>query len=618
METLPTLTTEMVIIMMIVVFAVFIFATELLRVDVAALLIMTLLGLLIFVPGLENLLTTDVLFSGFSSNAVISIIAVMILGGGLDKTGAMDRVAWAILRYGGKTEKQVVSLISGTVAVVSSFMQNVGAAALYLPVVARISTRTRLPMARLVMPMGFCAILGGTMTMVASSPLIMLNDLIENANRNLAADEAMREFSLFSVTPVGIALVVTGMIFFLAFGKFILPKGAKVSSNRGTGTVRYMRRLHGVHAAVREVEVPEGSILVGMDIAGAQSKYDIRIVASSYAGKVLVSPPVEAPIAAPATLAIIAQPDKLKEVVSAAGLTLRPKLREFRYLLARSIAGIAEILVPPDSHVIGQSAKEMHFRMTYGLSLLSIVRTGHAITHKIATVPFEAGDMLVCHTRWEYLTRLEKDRDFVIVTTGYPREQQEPYKLALALAFFALAIGIIIFTNIILPVALMTGVVGMVVFGVLTMDEAYRAVSWKTVFLLAGLLPLGIAVETSGTADYVVKHLLASIGDVSPWILQTMVALLATGFSLVISNVGATVLLVPFAINLAFATGADASMFALTVAISTSNSFLIPTHQVNALIMGPGNYRVADFLRAGSIMTVLFLVVSLLMLNLVF
>ncbi len=133
-----------------------------------------------------------------------------------------------------------------------------------------------------------------------------------------------------------------------------------------------------------------------------------------------------------------------------------------------------------------------------------------------------------------------------------------------------------------------------------------------------GLLPLGIAVQTSGTAEYVVKHLLASIGDVSPLILQAMIALLAAAFSLVISNVGATVLLVPFAINLALATGADPAMFALTVAISTSNSFLIPTHQVNALIMGPGDYRVADFLRAGSVMTVLFLVVSLLMLNLVF
>jgi di/tricarboxylate transporter len=249
---------------------------------------------------------------------------------------------------------------------------------------------------------------------------------------------------------------------------------------------------------------------------------------------------------------------------------------------------------------------------------LSIVRRGKAITNKVAAVEIESGDMLVCHTRWEYLTRLEKDRDFVIVTTDYPREQQEPYKLALALGFFSLAIGMIIFTNILLPVALMTGAIGMIVFGVLTMDEAYKSISWKTVFLLAGLLPLGIAVQSSGTADYLVQHLLARIGNVSPLILQALIALLAAGFSLVISNVGATVLLVPFAINLALATGADPSMFALTVAISTSNSFLIPTHQVNALIMGPGDYRVSDFLRAGSIMTILFLVVSLAMLNLVF
>jgi di/tricarboxylate transporter len=618
MDALPILTTEMVIVMVIVVFAVFIFATELLRVDVAAMLIMTLLGLLIFVPGLKQLLKPDVVFSGFSSNAVISIIGVMILGGGLDKTGAMERVAWAILRYGGKTEKRIMTLISSAVAVISSFMQNVGAAALFLPVVSRVSSRTRLPMSRLVMPMGFCAILGGTMTLVASSPLIMLNDLIENANQSLGPDQAMQHFSLFSVTPIGIALVASGLIFFLLFGKYVLPAGRTESLTRGTGTVRYMRNLHGVHAAVREVEVPNDSILVGMDIASAQLEYDIRIVASRYAGKVLVSPPVEAPIYAPATLAIIAQPDKLKKFVAASGLVLRPKLVEFRHLLARSIAGVAEVLVPPDSHLIGHTAKDLHFRMTYGLSLLSIVRTGKAITNKVATVAIESGDMLVCHTRWEYLTRLEKDRDFVIVTTDYPRERQEPFKLALALGFFALAISLIVFTNILLPVALMTGAVGMIVFGVLTMDEAYKAVSWKTVFLLAGLLPLGIAVQTSGTADYVVKHLLDRIGDVSPLILQVMIALLAAGFSLVMSNVGATVLLVPFAINLALVTGADPAMFALTVAISTSNSFLIPTHQVNALIMGPGDYRVADFLRAGSAMTVLFLVVSLLMLNVVF
>ncbi len=615
---MPTLTAEIVIVMLIVAFAVFIFATELLRVDVAAMLIMTLLGLLIFVPGLENLLTTDVLFSGFSSNAVISIIGVMILGGGLDKTGVMERVAWAILRYGGKTERQIVSLTAGTVAIISSFMQNVGAAALFLPVVSRISSRTRLPMSRLVMPMGFCAILGGTLTMVASSPLIMLNDLIDHANRNLGADQAMQKFGLFSVTPIGIALVLSGLAFFVLYGKYVLPAGNQVSSSRRTGTMRYMRSLHGIRAAVREIEVPEGSILAGMKIVDVQVEYSVRIVASRYAGKVLVSPPVDAPIAAPATLAIIAQPDKLKSFVAKSGVTLRPKLREFRHLLARSIAGIAEILVPPDSGVIGQTAKDMHFRMTYGLSLLSVVRAGEAITDKVAEVPFAAGDMLLCHTRWEYLARLEKDRDFVIVTSDYPRERQEPYKLALAVAFFALAIGMIIFTNILLPIALLTGAMGMIVSGVLTMDEAYKAVSWKTVFLLAGLLPLGVAVETSGTASYVVQHLLVRIGDVPPWILQALLAVLASGFSLVMSNVGATVLLVPFAINLAIATGADPAMFALTVAISTSNSFLIPTHQVNALIMGPGDYHVSDFLRAGSVMTILFLVVSLVMLNLIF
>jgi len=357
MDSLPILTTEIMIIMLIVVFAVFLFATELLRVDVTAMLIMTLLGLLSYLPGLDELLTRDVLFSGFSSNAVISIIGVMILGGGLDKSGVMERVAWAILRYGGKTEKQIVSLIAGTVAVISSFMQNVGAAALYLPVVSRISSRTKLPMSRLVMPMGFCAILGGTMTLVASSPLIMLNDLIDNANRHLDADQAMQHFDLFSVTPVGIALVASGLAFFVFFGKSVLPVGETVSASRRTGTTRYMRSLHGIRAAVREIEVPEGSSLTGMEIDDVQTKYDIRIVASSYAGKVLVSPPVEIPIAAPATLAVIAQPDKLRAFINICGLRLRPKLREFRHLLARSIAGVVEILVPPDSHVIGQTAK---------------------------------------------------------------------------------------------------------------------------------------------------------------------------------------------------------------------------------------------------------------------
>ncbi len=618
MDALPTLTTEIMLVLGLVVLAVVLFSKEYLRVDVTALLIMTLLGLVIYIPGFGNLLDPQVLFSGLSSNAVVSIIAVMILGGGLDKTGVMERVAWMILRIGSQTESKIVMLVSSSVAIISSFMQNVGATALFLPVVARISSRTGLPMSRLVMPMGFCAILGGTITMIASSPLIMLNDLLDAANSSLPEADHMEHFGLFSVAPVGLALVGAGLVYFLVFGRYVLPRGERKVGAKGSGTVRYLRRLHGVDAAVREVEVPLDSPLVGHDIKSAQREFEVRIVASRYAGKVLVAPPIEAPIAAPATLAVIAQTEDLKRFVKANGLRVRPKLVEFRHLLARSIAGIAEIIVPPDSVLVGKSVRETRMRMSYGLSLLSIYRGDTSLIHKLQDLPFQAGDTLLCHTRWDNLARLESDRDLVIVTTDYPREERKPYKLLLALAFFSLAIGLVIFSSILLPIALFTGAVGMIVTGVLTMDEAYNAVSWKTVFLLAGLLPLGHAVETSGAASYIALHALHIFDGVPPWVLQAMLAVIAAAFTLVMSNIGATVILVPIAIHIALATGADPAMFALTVAISTSNSFLIPTHQVNALVMGPGDYRVADFVRAGSAMTAIFLVVSLIVLNLIF
>jgi len=193
-----------------------------------------------------------------------------------------------------------------------------------------------------------------------------------------------------------------------------------------------------------------------------------------------------------------------------------------------------------------------------------------------------------------------------------------PHKVGYAVFFFIAALGLVLFSDLRLSLSLLTGALGMVLSGVLSMDEAYKAVSWKTVFLLASLIPLGMAVENTGTAAWIAQQTLELLGDVPVWVLQGALAVLATLFTLVMSNVGATVLLVPLAVNLALSAGADPAIFALTVAIATSNSFLIPTHQVNALIMGPGGYLVPDFMRAGGIMTVLFLVVMLIMMNLVF
>ncbi|MEJ2396627.1 MAG: SLC13 family permease, partial [Candidatus Thiodiazotropha sp.] len=254
-------------------------------------------------------------------------------------------------------------------------------------------------------------------------------------------------------------------------------------------------------------------------------------------------------------------------------------------------------------------------------AMIGLHRNGETLREgeDIRNVPFQAGDTLVVHTAWDALARIdEKDRNFVVVTTEYPREELRPNKVLPAAIFFGIALAMVLFTDIRLSVALLTGAVGMVLSGVLNIEEAYDAVSWKTVFLLASLIPLGLAVETTGTAKWIAEQVLAVVGEMPIWVIQAAVAALATFFTLVMSNVGATVLLVPLAVNIAIGAGANPAVFALTVAIATSNSFLIPTHQVNALIMGPAGYRVPDFMKAGGVMTVLFLIVMMLMMNLVF
>lgn len=620
-------TTEIAWVSGILLLTIYLFAFEIVPVDVAAISIMVLLGLssflgpMIGVPG--GLVAVEHLFDGFASNAVMSIIAVMIIGAGLDKTGLMGSLASFILRVGGKTEGRIIPLISTTVGIISSFMQNVGAAALFLPVVSRISARTGLPLSRLLMPMGFCAILGGTITMVGSSPLILLNDLILTSNQALPEGQQMATFSLFSVTPIGLALMATGIAYFMIAGRFVLP-AIKSEKTEGTGTMAYFQEVYGVQYDLNEIMVTAESPLVGQAMDDIEGKFKIRVIAALRTGNDLRIGPGglarDVGINAGDVLGVLGSHYALQIFADSNKVALRNELETFTDSLVATKAGIAELVIPPGSNLLGKSARDIWMRKTYGISLLAIHRNGETIREGegVRNMPFHAGDTLVVHTPWDALARLESDRNFVVVTTEYPREELRPHKVQHALLFFAIALGLILFTDLRLSVALLTGALGMILTRVLTIDEAYEAVSWKTVFLLASLIPLGMAVEGTGTAAWIADQTLTLMGDVPIWVLQAVIAVLATFFTLVMSNVGATVLLVPLAVNIAIGAGANPAVFALTVAIATSNSFLIPTHQVNALIMGPAGYRVVDFMRAGGIMTILFLLVSLTMLNLIF
>jgi len=614
----------------ILMLTIYLFAFEVVGVDVAAVSVMVLIGLSsLLAPfmGLqEGLVDTNHLFDGFASNAVMSIIAVMIIGAGLDKTGLMSKVAAFILKVGGTSETRIIPIISSTVGIISSFMQNVGAAALFLPVVSRISARSGLPMSRLLMPMGFCAILGGTVTMVGSSPLILLNDLILASNQALPADQQMETWGLFSVTPIGLALVLTGILYFVIAGRFVLPATKSESATSGSDPLKYIQNVYGVNYSLSELVVTDGSLFIGQTLDEIESTHMLRVIASKQTGDDLRFGPGsvarDTEIAAGMVLGVIAEPSHLARVAEGYKLKIRDELRTFSESLAATKSGVAEVVIPPGSSLIGKSARDIWMRKTYGMALIGLHRDGETKREgdDIRNTPFIAGDTLVVHTAWDSLQRIEKDRDFVVVTTEYPKEEARPQKLVPALVFFGLALFLVLFTDLRLSVALLTGAVGMILSGVLKVEEAYEAVSWKTVFLLASLIPLGVAVETSGTAKWIAQQTLSVMGE-SPeiWVVQLVVAVLATFFTLVMSNVGATVLLVPLAVNIALQIpGANPAVFALTVAIATSNSFLIPTHQVNALIMGPAGYRVPDFMKAGGIMTVLFLIVMMVMMNVVF
>ena len=612
----------------LLLFTIYLFIFEIVTVDEAAITIMVLLGLstlLAPVMGLEQgLVDTQHLFDGFASNAVMSIIAVMMIGAGLDKTGMMSKVAGFILKVGGTAESRIIPIVSGTAGLISSFMQNVGAAALLLPVVSRISARSGLPMSRLLMPMGFTAILGGTITMVGSSPLILLNDLILASNTALPADQQMQTWSLFSVTPIGLALVTTGILYFVLLGRFVLPTVSTESSTAVAGSNKYLEEVYGVDYMLFEVLVPQDSPLVGQMLDDIESANKIRIIAIKSADDSMRSSrgdlSRELQIGPNSAIGVLCSPAHLKDFVDAYGLTIQKGLRVFSEALASTQTGIAEIVIPAGSSLIGHSARDLWMRKVYGLAMVALHRDGETLVEgdRIRDMPFEVGDTILAFTTWRALAHLETDRNFVIVTSEYPREETRPNKVGWASFFFGLALFMVLFTDLRLSVALMTGAIGMIVSGVLKIEEAYDSVSWSTVFLLASLIPLGLAVETSGTAKWIAEQTLLVVGDMPIWVIQAAVAILSTFFTLVMSNVGATVLLVPLAVNIAIGAGASPALFALTVALATSNSFLIPTHQVNALIKGPGGYKVPDFMRAGGIMSVLFIVVMLAMMNIVF
>jgi di/tricarboxylate transporter len=594
------MTPEMILTILVLAVVVVLFIFEWVRVDVVGILMMVLLPLL-------GLISPKEAFVGLSSDAIPAIIALFIVGAGLDKTGIMNRISRPIIKLAGKSEKNLIILISGTVGIISSMMQNIGAAALFLPATQRIAKRMQLPVSRILMPMGFCAIIGGTLTLVGASVTILLNDLMVLGGKKL------EPFGMFTQTPIGLCLLATGILYFVVFGKFVLPAGDGKSDK--SITVSLMEEYRGL-GNLFEVHVPDdfsGHRTLG-ELA-IRTKFLSTIVAINHSDdkeKIFVCEKTHT-VSAGDDLAIIGHKRNVLKLAEEYGWQVKNGLGVFAESLSSTNAGMAETIVSPKSEFVGKTMAETNLRISSGLNLVALFRGNKIVYTGLNRIRLQMGDTLLLQGPWEKFHILRNRPHPRSLTFATPLEGEilRPGKAKLAILWFAVVMVMIIVFKTKVPVAFLTGALGMVITRVLSIDEAYQSVDWMVVFLLSGLIPLGIAFEKTGTAAYIARTILNLIGHPSPIVILSVVGTLTSFFTLIISNVGATVLLVPLCMNLAAMAGGDPRMAALVVALSASNTFMLPTHQVNALVMRPGGYRAVDYAKAGGILTFLFLTVEL-------
>ncbi len=613
MENTLTLTSDMQLVLGLTVLTMVLFLFERLRADVVALVVLVLLGL-------TGLVAPEDLFNGFSGNAVISVIATMILGAGLDRTGALNRLAAWLLRRAHGVEHRLLLFTSVIAGINSSVMQNPSVMALYLPVASRLSSRTGLPLSRLLFPIATGIMMGGGLTMVGNSPLILLNDLLVSANANLPSGlTTLKPLPMFAPMPIGFALLAAGLAYFHFFGSKRLHENAADAGVTPGRTESYFASAYGIDGDVYELTVTADSPLVGMSLRETETLHDAPLILALKTGnESRLAPPGDARIWVGSVMGVMGPRQAIVDFAQNRFLRSSSRLREFADLFNPARAGISEAVIPPTSTFIGKTATELQLRKLHNLRLLAINRDKQVLRENVREMPLRAGDLLVLHSIWQDLAQAASNRDFVPVT-DYPKAEQRPHKFKMAMTIFGITMLIALSSRIPASVALMTGVAGMLVTGVLKMDEAYAAINWKTVFLMACLIPLGWAMDSSGAAAWVAAHSLDRLPEGTPhWLLQIALGLLTTAFSLVISNVGATIVMVPIAINLALASGSDPTSFALIVALSASNNFMTASNPVMSMITGPAGYTAKELWKVGGPLCLLYTAIVVLAVNLLF
>ena len=583
------MTPEIITTLAIIGGALILFATDKLRVDIIALLVLLTVAL-------TGLVSPEDVFLGFANPAVITVWAVYIVSGALFKTGVADFMGQIILRLAGNGEARLIAVIMLTCGTMSAFMNNVGATAMLLPAVVAISRKTKVPVSKLLIPLAFSSLMGGNMTLIGTPANILAS--------NILLDNGLESFTLFEFFPTGAVIFAAGILYMVLLGRHLIPARHPAEDPKVTFRLREY---------VSEVYVLADSRLAGKTLLESRlgADYDLTIVSIRRDDESLTTLRSDTAIASGDILVIKGAVEKLVSAQQVLGLQLHEEAREVTSDLEGDGTSIIEATLAPRSHIVGRSLEEARFRDRYGFTALAIWRQGEVITQRLRSIPLLFGDALLLQGPRRLVQTLQEGDEFLVleqVEVSSKRRNKAP----IAAGILLLTLALVIFAGFHISIAMVIGSVLMVLTGSLSMDEAYESIDWRTVFLVAGMLPLGTAMETSGTARFLADLTIQLVGDFGPVAILAGVYILAALITQPMSNAAAVVLMVPIAVDIALSIGANYQPLVLATVIGASTSFLTPVgHKANVLVFGPGGYRFFDYTRTGALLTIVLLIVSM-------
>lgn len=605
---------ELIWVLSLLAIAVVLFATGKVRMDAIALMV-----IVAFV--LSGTLTLTEAFSGFSDPNVILIAALFIIGDGLVRTGVATKMGAWLVSVAGNSETKMLIYLMLTVAGLGAFMSSTGVVAIFIPVVLSVSARMNTSPSRLMMPLSFAGLISGMMTLVATPPNLVVNSELLR--------EGLHGFSFFSVTPIGLVVLILGIVYMLAV-RFMLKtdNGESARDGRKRSTFRDLIREYHLTGRARRLAIRPGSPMIGqrLDDLKLRERYCANVIGVERwrrFRRVIVNVNGVSEFRARDVLLIDMSASDVDLRQFCGEQMLEPMVLRGEYFADQALdVGMAEVALIPDSEMIGKTVREIAFRTRFGLNIVGMKRDGKAMDSSVVDEPLQLGDILLVVGNWRQIALLAKrGRDFVVlnmpveVDDASPAHSQAPH----AIFCLVLMVALMLTDEIPNPIAAIIACLLMGKFRCINAESAYKAIHWPSIILIVGMMPFALALQKTGGVDLVVKGLMDVAGGEGPYLMLGCLFVMCAAIGLFISNTATAVLMAPIALAAAKSMGVSPYPFAMVVAMAASAAFMTPVSSpVNTLVLGPGKYSFSDFVKIGVPFTVLVMVVCVLLIPVLF